>query len=101
MTFFRKREYTDDRLVKAGLAKRKKTGRGVIDQFRNRLLIPLCDGHGNVLGFTGRQLGNDEYGPKYLNTSETEIYHKSQILFGLDLAKTALQLRTHRVHADP
>jgi DNA primase len=74
-------------LVDAGLAH---AGRGgPRDRFRHRLLFPIRDERGQVIGFGGRALGDDV--PKYLNTAETAVYHKSTALFGLDLARTALR----------
>jgi DNA primase len=63
--------------------------RGPIDKFRNRLTWPIKDISGDVVGFGARKLASDEedQGPKYLNTSETPIYKKSQVLYGLDMAK--------------
>lgn len=91
--FLRKRGYTDQRIVSAGLGKNKRSGSGVIDQFRDRLMIPLMGPRGRVLGYTGRSLNEDseKAGPKYLNTPETLIYHKSDVLFGFSLAKTAIR----------
>jgi DNA primase len=73
-------------LAEAGLA-----GRGGRDTFRNRLVFPISDERGQVLGFGGRALG--EAVPKYLNTPETGVYHKSTALFGLDQARQALRER--------
>lgn len=88
-----KRGFDEKRLLKAGLVKEKREGSGVIDRFRNRLMIPLCDARGQVLGFTGRLLGEqtEKTGPKYLNSPETPIYHKSDVLFGLDLARNMMR----------
>jgi DNA primase len=61
----------------------------LIDRFRNRLMIPLSDQHGNVVGFTGRTMGDDQ--PKYMNSPETPIYHKGSLLYGLDLAKSSIK----------
>ena len=73
-------------IVDAGLA-----GRGGRDLFRNRLVFPIADDRGQVLGFGARALGDDK--PKYLNTPETGVYHKSMALFGLDQARPALRER--------
>lgn len=61
--------------------------RGVYDRFRGRLVWPIRDLGGDVVGFGARRLMDDDQGPKYLNTPETPIYKKSQVLYGLDLAK--------------
>ena len=79
--------FTDNELATAGLT--KEGSRGPIDRFRNRLIWPIKDISGDVVGFGARKLASDEKdtGPKYLNTAETPLYKKSQILYGLDLAK--------------
>jgi len=90
--FLEKRGFASHECQKAGLLLSRKTGPGMIDRFRNRVMIPLCDPHGNVMGFTGRVLpGADDQGPKYMNSPETPLYHKSDVLFGLDLAKKAIR----------
>lgn len=74
----------------AGLISKRKEGTGFFDRFRNRLMIPLSDKQGNVIGFTARILEGDD-GPKYLNSPETPIYHKGRMLYGLHLAKSAIR----------
>jgi DNA primase len=59
----------------------------MIDRFRNRLVWPIRNITGDVVGFGARKLSEEDQGPKYLNTSETPIYKKSQVLYGLDKAK--------------
>ena len=81
----RDKGYTDFELVTAGLANANKSGKGVHDIFRSRLMFPIIDVRGNVLGFSGRILGDGE--PKYLNTRETPVFNKSRNLFALNLAK--------------
>jgi DNA primase len=85
--FLRADGFTIDELETAGLSKMGQ--RGPIDKFRNRLTWPIRDISGDVVGFGARKLASDEedQGPKYLNTSETPIYKKSQVLYGLDMAK--------------
>lgn len=79
--------FTIEELELAGLSKMGE--RGPIDKFRNRLMWPIRDISGDVVGFGARKLASDteDQGPKYLNTSETPIYKKSQVLYGLDMAK--------------
>lgn len=79
--------FTIAELEVAGLSKMGQ--RGPIDRFRNRLTWPIRDISGDVVGFGARKLAGDDVdtGPKYLNTPETPIYKKSQVLYGLDLAK--------------
>jgi DNA primase len=72
----------------AGLIKARQSS-GYYDQFRHRLMIPIRDGQGRAIAFGSRTLGQDE--PKYLNSPETPLFHKSKTLFGLDQAKTAIQ----------
>ena len=81
----RGRGFTDDELATGGLASRGQ--RGVIDRFRGRLVWPIRDVTGDVVGFGARKLREDDDGPKYLNTPETPLYKKSQVLYGIDLAK--------------
>ncbi|BAY85786.1 DNA primase [Calothrix parasitica NIES-267] len=75
-------------LEKAGLIKPRSEGRGYYDAFRNRLMIPIHDVTGKVIGFGGRTLGEDK--PKYLNSPETEVFSKGRTLFGLDKAKDGI-----------
>ncbi|CAH0182864.1 DNA primase [Microbacterium sp. Bi98] len=77
--------FTREELSAAGLVS---TGqRGVYDRFRGRLVWPIRDVSGQTIGFGARKLFDDDQGPKYLNTPETPIYKKAQVLYGLDLAK--------------
>ena len=77
--------FTDAELLAGGLASQGQ--RGPIDRFRGRLLWPIRDLTGDVIGFGARRLLDDDKGPKYLNTPETPLYKKSQVLYGVDLAK--------------
>ena len=79
-----KKGYTQYELVDAGLCKRGKAG-GVYDAFRNRLMFPVIDVRGSVIGFSGRILDDGE--PKYLNSPDTPVFSKSHNLFALNLAK--------------
>lgn len=79
-------------IEKAGLVLRRKDGSGIFDRFRARIMVPLRDQHGNVVGFTGRVLpGAPDDSAKYMNSPETPIYRKGHLLFGLDLAKQAIK----------
>ena len=84
--FLRGRGFTDKELILSGLASESRRG-GAIDRFRGRLIWPIRDITGEVIGFGARKLREDDQGPKYLNTSETPLYRKSQVLYGIDLAK--------------
>ncbi len=81
----RSKAFSDEELVAAGLV--SSGDKGVYDRFRGRLIWPIRDVTGQTIGFGARKLYDDDQGPKYLNTSETAVYHKSQVLYGLDLAK--------------
>lgn len=76
--------YSEGLLLQAGLVRKGKNG-GVYDTFRNRLMFPVFDVRGNVIGFSGRILGDGE--PKYMNSPETPVFNKSRNLFGMNLAK--------------
>ena len=78
--------YSEEELIVAGLLGKGERG-DVYDRFRGRLVWPIRDVTGSTLGFGARKLLDDDNGPKYLNTPETPVYHKSQVLYGLDLAK--------------
>ncbi len=88
------RGFSTDELAAAGLV--SQGDRGVYDRFRGRLVWPIRDVTGQTVGFGARRLLDDDQGPKYLNTPETAIYHKAQVLYGLDLAKRDIA-KTHRV----
>lgn len=77
--------FTETELVTAGLL--SQGDRGSYDRFRGRLVWPIRDVTGQTIGFGARRLLDDDKGPKYLNTPETPIYHKSSVLYGLDLAR--------------
>lgn len=77
--------FTIQELLDAGLV--SQGDRGVYDRFRGRLVWPIRDVTGQTIGFGARKLRDDDQGPKYLNTPETAVYHKSRVLYGLDLAK--------------
>lgn len=81
--------YPMDSLVKAGLVIKKDQG-GVYDRFRNRVIFPIHNASGRVLGFGGRILINDKKKPKYVNSPESPIYDKSNVLFGLYTAKNQI-----------
>lgn len=84
----RKHGFTEKEISASGLAA---TGsRGLYDRFRGRLMWPIHSVTGEPIGFGARKIDDAEEGPKYLNTPETMIYKKSQVLYGLDMAKSAM-----------
>ncbi|WP_405597339.1 DNA primase [Streptomyces sp. NBC_01410] len=83
--FLRGKGFSDKELILSGLSQDGR--RGPIDRFRGRLMWPIRDISGDVVGFGARKLYESDNGPKYLNTPETGIYKKSQMLYGIDLAK--------------
>jgi DNA primase len=81
--------FTEVELQKAGLI--SKRGNDVYDMFRGRIMIPLLDPQGRAVGFTARQIVNDNNSPKYINTPSTPLYDKSRQVFGLSQAKEAIR----------
>ncbi|PZG18886.1 DNA primase [Nonomuraea aridisoli] len=89
------RGFTSEEIVKGGLAKEGR--RGPIDRFRGRLIWPIRDATGDVIGFGARKLLDSDDGPKYLNTPDSPLYKKSQVLYGIDLAKREISKRAQAV----
>jgi len=85
----RRNGFTEAELKASGLVSEGQ--RGVYDRFRGRLVWPIREVTGDVIGFGARRLHEDDQGPKYLNTPETQIYKKSHVLYGIDLAKGAIR----------
>lgn len=84
LTAMTKKGYTKSELLEAGLVVQNKNG-GLYDKFRNRLMLPVVDTRGDVVAFGSRVLDKSE--PKYMNSSETPVYSKRRVLYGLNLAK--------------
>lgn len=82
------KRYAASLVEQAGLIRKRKTGDGYYDYFRDRVTIPICDNQGKVIGFGTRSLNGSE--PKYLNSPETPLFDKSKTLFALDRAKSAI-----------
>src|SRR5919197_4576372 len=82
----RRARFTDRELVAAGLASRSRGEGRTYDRFRRRIMFPLCDSRGRVLGFGARAMGADQK-PKYLNSSDNAVYRKGRHLFGADIAR--------------
>ncbi|MGW9346640.1 DNA primase [Nocardiopsis flavescens] len=91
----RSQGFTDAELISGGLAAQGR--RGAYDRFRNRLLWPVREVTGEVVGFGARKLDPAEDGPKYLNSPESPVFHKSRLLYGLDLAKRDISSRGQAV----
>lgn len=85
---FLKREVPASYLVECGLSMERREGGGLYDRFRHRVMIPIADERGRVVGFGGRVL--DDSKPKYLNTKETVLFNKRRLLFGLDRSHRAI-----------
>jgi DNA primase len=79
--------YQVQEVIAAGLAQQSRGRSGVIDRFRGRIMFPLADARGRVLGFGARKMADDDQGPKYLNTSENELFHKGRTVYGIDRAR--------------
>lgn len=92
-----KKGYGIEDLVKSGLTIKRdqadvKSGRGFYDRFRGRIMFPIADAHGNIVGFTGRVLvATADSGGKYVNTPQTLLYDKSRVLYGLPKAKIEMK----------
>ncbi len=84
-----KKKFEIEDILEAGLATRH--GGDVVDFFQGRLMFPLYDHRGNIIGYSGRVLGSSDYSSKYINTSETIIYHKGLTFFGLNSAKESIK----------
>ena len=85
-----KKDFSDEVLEKAGLVLPSKEGRGYIDRFRGRIIIPIQNENGDYVAFGARALYKDQ-SPKYLNSSDSLIYNKSKLLYGLYTAKDAIK----------
>lgn len=86
------KQFSDKEILDAGLAKKNERG-SLTDKFRNRIMFPIADSAGRVVGFSGRTFGPhaSPEAPKYLNSPETPLFHKSRILYGFDRAKMAIR----------
>jgi DNA primase len=86
----RRAGFSDEELLAVGLAQRSRNRPGsVYDRFRERIMFPAVDARGRVHGFGARRMRENQGGAKYLNTSDGELYHKREVLFGIDLARSA------------
>ncbi|OGY73162.1 MAG: DNA primase [Candidatus Jacksonbacteria bacterium RIFCSPLOWO2_12_FULL_44_15b] len=87
--YLKQQKFTDEEMKSAGLIIQGK--RGYYDRFRGRIMFPICDEHGRIIGFGGRILQDRENEAKYINSPETEIYSKSAVLYALHKAKDSIR----------
>ena len=90
LNFLKSKKFTESEINLAGLIKQKDQGSGYYDRFRNRIIFPIADVHGTIVGFGGRAM-DEEIGAKYLNSPQTMIYDKSFTVYGLDKARQAIK----------
>lgn len=90
--YVRAKKFSEREILEAGLAKKSERGT-LTDKFRNRIIFPIADPAGRIVGFSGRIFGDNASpeAPKYLNSPETPLFHKSRILYGFDRAKQAIR----------
>ena len=95
------KKYSDDDIVATGLCLKSDRGRGCYDRFRERITYPIADSQGRVIAFSARVLPGteEEQKPvgKYINSPETDLYHKSSVLYGFDQAKTEIHKRGYAI----
>ena len=85
------KQFTTDELLTVGLIKKTEGGKEPFDVFRDRVVFPMSDSSGKVVAFSGRILHPDDKAPKYVNSPETPLYKKSDLLYGYDKAKTGIR----------
>lgn len=92
LEFLVKRGFNTSEIEKTGLLVKKEKGHDYYDRFRERIMFPIADYSGKIVGYSARVApGGDESQAKYVNTPETEVYHKSHVLYGLDKAKQEIK----------
>lgn len=87
----KQKNFKDEELLKAGLVKDPGEGKEPYDVFRDRVMFPIADPSGRIIAFSGRVLEKDTEAPKYVNSPETELFNKSEALFGYDKAKQGIR----------
>jgi DNA primase len=95
-SFLKKKNFTDEEILRTGLVIKKDKG-GYYDRFRGRLMFPLKDTNNNIVGFSGRVLDGENKEAKYVNTPETEIYHKRETLFGISQTKDSIRKQNEAI----
>jgi DNA primase len=93
LNFLKGKGFTEIEIFQAGFIVKKEKGSGFYDRFRGRIMFPIWDIHGNVIGCTGRILDGDEKIAKYVNTPESPLYNKGHVLYALDKAKQAIRAK--------
>ncbi len=96
------KKFSDNDIFQAGITVKKKDGSGYVDRFRKRLMFPIFDAAGRVVAFTSRTLQgivyqDEDFGGKYINSPQTNIYDKSKILYGWHLAKAAIKQKDYLI----
>lgn len=89
--------FNKETMLKVGLIKKNEESGKYYDTFRNRIMFPICDAAGRVIAFSGRTMAENEKTPKYLNSPETELFHKSEVLYGLHFAKNEIRKADYAV----
>ncbi|MEX0930895.1 MAG: DNA primase, partial [Candidatus Paceibacterota bacterium] len=89
--YLQSKGFSDEQMIQAGLIKATDGGKAPYDVFRDRIMFPIFDSSGRVVAFSGRILETDSEAPKYVNSPETELFNKSEILFGFDRAKQGIR----------
>jgi len=96
--FLVQKKFKEDDIFLAGLTVKKERGVGFFDRFRNRLIFPITDLHGNIIGFGGRWLGDEKADmAKYINSPQTLIYNKSAVLYGIDKARDEIRKKKQAI----
>ncbi|MCA9397347.1 DNA primase [candidate division WWE3 bacterium] len=95
-SYLKKRGFKEDDIVLAGLAIKRNKGTGVYDRFRNRLMFPVKDHLGRIVGFSGRLLSGDKEA-KYINTPETPLFKKGKLLYGYSLADESARAKGYTI----
>jgi DNA primase len=90
LNFLKEKKYTEDEILSAGLIRKAEKG-NYYDYFRNRIMFPISNSAGNVVAFTGRVFAADDETAKYINSPETILFKKSEILYGFHTAKTSIR----------
>lgn len=89
--FLKSKNFKEGDIEKTGLIKKRDSGTGYYNRFRNRIMFPIFDSIGRTVAFTGRLFATDSKEAKYVNSPETELFIKSRILYGFNVAKTAIR----------